>query len=221
MQHKIHRLLMQHNLENNIDFSKFSGLSNAKKNKELVESLTKFLNNLGFNLESADLHNTKIKVIELMLNTTYSGLDYKNFPEINLEDNISKYNSPVMCSGIAANSTCEHHLVPFSGNAVFAYIPKKHIIGLGKITKIINFFARRPQIQERLNKQIFVVMQHILNTDDIAIGINASHQCMSRLGETSGNSNVTTFELGGKFKSDNNLANTFYSLINNFNQNKS
>ncbi|MCX8514272.1 MAG: hypothetical protein RL017_627 [Pseudomonadota bacterium] len=220
MQHKIHRLLMQHKLENPIDFSRFSVLSNGKEHKDLVNSLAIFLNNLGFNLDSDELQNTKNKAIELILNTTFKGLNYNNFPEVSLGKN-NNYNSPIICSGITFNSTCEHHLVPFSGNAIFAYIPNKHIIGLGQISKIINFFARRPQIQERLNKQIFIVMQYLLKTKDVAIAINASHECITRLGELPGKSNITTFELGGKFNEENNLSNTFYTLINNFNQAKS
>ena len=132
----------------------------------------------------------------------FSGLDYKNFPKVTMIENKMNVNEMVRVKGITLTSTCEHHLVTIDGMATVAYIPRGKIIGLSKINRIVKFFAQRPQVQERLTKQILVALQSLLETQDVAITIAATHYCVKSRGVEDVNSVTETTALGGIFKTN-------------------
>ena len=130
----------------------------------------------------------------------FSGLDYFNFPKITVIDNKMGVEEMVKVSDISVTSTCEHHFVTIDGTARVAYIPKNKIIGLSKINRIVRFFAQRPQVQERMTQQILVALQTLLETDDVAITIDATHYCVKARGVMDSGSRTQTTALGGIFK---------------------
>ena len=130
----------------------------------------------------------------------FSGLDYTNFPKITVIDNKMGVEEMVKVSNISLTSTCEHHFVTIDGTARVGYIPKDKIIGLSKINRIVRFFAQRPQVQERLTQQILVALQTLVQTDDVAISIEATHFCVKSRGVMDANSRTQTTALGGNFK---------------------
>jgi GTP cyclohydrolase I len=132
----------------------------------------------------------------------FCGLDYGQFPRISVIDNKMGVEEMVKIDDIAVVSTCEHHFVTIDGAARVAYIPGDKIIGLSKINRIVRFFAQRPQVQERLTQQILVSLQTLLETDDVAVTIDAAHYCVKARGVMDVNSRTQTTALGGVFKAD-------------------
>lgn len=130
----------------------------------------------------------------------FSGLDHSQFPRVSLIDNKMGANEMVKIRDIDLTSTCEHHFVPIDGVAKVAYISGAKIIGLSKINRILRFFGRRPQVQERLTRQILVALQALLRTDDVAVSIDATHYCVKSRGVMDANSQTSTTALGGCFK---------------------
>ncbi len=128
------------------------------------------------------------------------GLDYANFPKITLIENKMKVDEMVTVRDITLTSTCEHHFVTIDGKATVAYIPKDSVIGLSKINRIVQFFAQRPQVQERLTQQILIALQTLLGTNNVAVSIDAVHYCVKARGIRDATSATTTTSLGGLFK---------------------
>jgi GTP cyclohydrolase I len=124
------------------------------------------------------------------------------FPKISVIDNKMQVEEMVLVDDIELTSTCEHHFVTIDGSARVAYIPGRRIIGLSKINRIVRFFAQRPQVQERLTQQVLVALQTLLETDDVAVTIDAVHYCVKSRGVMDGNSSTRTTALGGAFKVD-------------------
>lgn len=209
---KIHALLKKNNLENNAVWKTIDLWHDEQYRKELDDKLTDFIQHLGLNLDDTSLACTPKRMTKLFLDDLFWGLDYRNFPDISSDDNSFEYKSPLISKHIAINSTCEHHFVTFKGYTTVVYIPNKKIIGLGKINQVVSFFAHRPQLQERLTRQIFIVLKHLLDTEDVAVFINARHDCISRHEKTDKSNEILSFELGGKFLSDKALNNYFYNL---------
>ena len=139
----------------------------------------------------------------------FSGLDYQNFPKITLIENKMNIEEMVIIDDIELVSTCEHHFVTIDGQAKVAYIPGKKIIGLSKINRIVRFFAQRPQVQERLTQQILIALQTLLETNDVAVSINATHYCVKSRGVMDTNSSTKTTSLGGTFKTDSSTRSEF------------
>ena len=132
----------------------------------------------------------------------FSGLDYGQFPKITVIENKMKVDEMVKVSDISFTSTCEHHFVTIDGLAKVAYIPNSTIIGLSKINRIVRFFAQRPQVQERLTQQILVALQALLETENVAVSIHATHFCVKSRGVMDMNSETSTTALGGNFKTN-------------------
>jgi GTP cyclohydrolase I len=132
----------------------------------------------------------------------FSGLDYGHFPKISVIENKMQVDEMVLVDQIDLTSTCEHHFVTIDGTARVAYLPAKKIIGLSKINRIVRFFAQRPQVQERLTQQTLVALQTLLETDDVAVSIDATHYCVKARGVMDSNSSTRTTALGGVFKND-------------------
>jgi GTP cyclohydrolase I len=148
----------------------------------------------------------------MYVNEIFWGLDFEAFPKCTAVDNKMHYNEMVVERNINVQSNCEHHFVVIDGLATVAYVPKRKVLGLSKINRIVEYFSKRPQIQERLTEQIFYALQFILETNDVAVMIDAQHYCVKSRGvEDTGSSTVTT-RLGGGFKSDPEVRNEFYQI---------
>lgn len=168
----------------------------------------------GLDLTDDSLIETPKRVSKVLTREKFYGLDYNNFPKCTTVINKSFDDSDlVIVRAIELNSLCEHHYEPILGKVYIGYIPGKNILGLSKFNRIVDFFARRPQIQERLTKQIFFALQLILCTDDIAIVIEADHMCVKTRGVMDSCSDTVTPKMGGKFKESAILRSEFYSLI--------
>ncbi len=207
---RIQQLLMDNGLENpiiNDNIAKWGELSHTN---EMSNKFAEFLHLLGMDLTDSSIMKTSGRVVKFFINELFYGLDYKNFPRISSNINTFNYNSPLISTGITINSTCEHHLVAINGSAIVAYIPDKKFVGLSKLNRVVDFFARRPQVQERMTKQIFIALQEVLETQDVAVAINATHNCIVIRGVKDAATENLTLELGGKFLDDAVLKTSFY-----------
>ena len=171
-----------------------------EKYQRIKKSFTEIARTLGLDLNDDSLCETPHRIAKMYVDEIFSGLDYFNFPKITVIDNKMGVEEMVKVSDISLTSTCEHHFVTIDGTAKVAYIPKDKIIGLSKINRIVRFFAQRPQVQERLTQQVLVALQTLLETDDVAISIDATHYCVKSRGIMDANSRTQTTALGGTFK---------------------
>jgi GTP cyclohydrolase I len=167
---------------------------------------------LGLDLSDDSLMDTPKRVAKMYVNEIFWGLDYEAFPKCTAVDNKMKYNEMVCERNINVQSNCEHHLVIISGLATVAYVPKQKVLGLSKINRIVEYFSKRPQIQERLTEQVFHALQYILETEDVAVMVDAQHYCVKSRGVEDTGSNTVTSKLGGGFKSDPAARAEFYQL---------
>ncbi len=177
-----------------------TGLSEEQKYERIRELMTEVIQTLGLDLRDDSLAETPHRISKMYVREIFSGLDYRQFPKLSLIDNKMGANEMVKIRNIDLTSTCEHHFVTIDGVAKVAYIPKDKIIGLSKINRIVRFFAQRPQVQERLTRQILVALQALLGTQDVAVSIDATHYCVKSRGVMDSNSQTSTTALGGCFK---------------------
>ena len=175
-------------------------LGRDEKYRRIKAAFTEITQTLGLDLSDDSLAETPHRIAKMYVDEIFSGLDYGNFPKISVIDNKMGVEEMVKISDISLTSTCEHHFVTIDGTARVAYIPKDKIIGLSKINRIVRFFAQRPQVQERLTQQILVALQALLETDDVAVTIDATHYCVKARGVMDANSRTQTTALGGTFK---------------------
>lgn len=169
---------------------------------------------LGLDLGNDSLAETPNRVAKMFLKELFWGLDYSNFPKITTIENKMRYDSMLLERGIKVHSFCEHHLLPIVGQAFIAYIPDKKVIGLSKLNRIVEFFSRRPQVQERLTEQIFHTLQFLLETENVAVLIRAEHSCVKLRGIEDINSDTITSRIGGAFLDVPSTRAEFYNLIN-------
>ena len=169
---------------------------------------------MGLDLSDDSLIETPKRVAKMFCNETMWGLDYEAFPKCTTVDNKMKYDEMVVERNITVQSLCEHHILPIVGKATIAYVPKNKVLGLSKMPRIVEYFSRRPQIQERLTEQIFHALQFILETDDIAVVIDATHLCVSSRGVEDNSASTITSKLGGGFKSDPAARQEFLQIAN-------
>lgn len=155
---------------------------------------------LGLDLEDDSLAGTPKRVAKMYVEEVFSGLNPANKPKIRLFDNKYKYDQMLVEKDITFYSHCEHHFVPIYGKAHVAYFSSGKVIGLSKINRIVQYFAKRPQVQERLTVQIGNELKSILQTDDVAVVMDASHMCVSSRGVNDTNSRTGTAFFDGKFK---------------------
>ena len=167
---------------------------------------------LGLDLSDDSLMDTPKRVAKMYVNEVFYGLDYDAFPKCTTVDNKMKYNEMVCERNVNVQSNCEHHFVVIDGLATVAYVPKDKVLGLSKINRIVEYFSKRPQIQERLTEQVFYALQYILDTDDIAVMIDAKHYCVAARGVEDTGSSTVTSKLGGGFKTDAAARAEFYQL---------
>jgi GTP cyclohydrolase I len=167
---------------------------------------------MGLDLSDDSLMDTPKRVAKMYVNEIFWGLDYEAFPKCTAVDNKMKYNEMVCERNINVQSNCEHHFVVIDGLATVAYVPNQKVLGLSKINRIVEYFSKRPQIQERLTEQIFHTLQFILDTEDVAVMIDAKHYCVAARGVEDTGSSTVTSKLGGGFKSDPAARAEFYQL---------
>jgi GTP cyclohydrolase I len=177
-----------------------TGLSSAQKYEHIKDLMSDVVSTLGLDLTDDSLQETPHRIAKMYVNEIFSGLDYAHFPRISLIDNKMQADEMVKVSDIGLTSTCEHHFVTIDGMARVAYIPSGKIIGLSKINRIVRFFSQRPQVQERLTRQILVALQALLDTEDVAVSINATHYCVKSRGVMDETSKTSTTALGGCFR---------------------
>ncbi|MBI2281123.1 MAG: GTP cyclohydrolase I FolE [Bacteroidetes bacterium] len=170
----------------------------AEKFKDIVEIL-------GFDLTNDSIKDTPNRVAKMYVNEIFKGLNPINKPKVALFKNVYEYHTPLVELNIPFTSFCEHHFVPIQGKVNIAYMPNTYVIGLSKIHRLVDFYARRPQVQERLTMQIVQELSTTLNTKDVGVVIKANHSCISCRGvEDLGSSTLTSVFLG-QIKNDNNL----------------
>lgn len=177
-------------------------LTRNQKFDRLATLMTQVVETLGLDLEDDSLRDTPSRIAKMYVDEVFGGLDYENFPKMSVIDNKMGVDEMVKIREIAVLSTCEHHFITIDGKAKVAYIPKGKVIGLSKINRIVRFFAQRPQVQERLTRQILVALQTLLNTEDVAVTIDATHYCVKARGVMDVNSTTETTALGGAFRED-------------------
>lgn len=177
-----------------------NGLSPTAKYERIKDLMGEVVNTLGLDLADDSLAETPHRIAKMYVHEVFSGLDYQHFPRLSLVENKMNAREMIKVRDIGLTSTCEHHFVTIDGQAKVAYIPSDKIIGLSKINRIVRFFGQRPQIQERLTRQILVALQTLLNTENVAVSIDAVHYCVKSRGVMDANSMTTTTALGGCFE---------------------
>ena len=177
-----------------------TGLTAEEKYHRIRGLMSEVIETLGLDLSDDSLAETPHRIAKMYVKEIFSGLDYSQFPKLSLIDNKMGADEMVKIRDIDLTSTCEHHFVTIDGTAKVAYIPKGRIIGLSKINRIVRFFGQRPQVQERLTRQILVALQALLGTEDVAVSIDATHYCVKSRGVQDTNSQTSTTALGGCFR---------------------
>ncbi len=175
-------------------------ISDEEKIKIITEKFGEIMQTLGMDLSDDSLRETPRRVAKMYVKEIFSGLNPEFFPKITFIENKMQYDQMIVIQGIECLSFCEHHFLTIDGVATVAYIPNKRVIGLSKINRIVQFFSRRPQVQERLTKQIADCLQYILETDHVAVHINAKHYCVITRGIEDSKSSTATSDLRGHFK---------------------
>ena len=175
-------------------------MSDEDKIESIQNDVERILNTLGLDLTDDSLRGTPKRVAKMFVNEIFSGLDPKNKPNAASFDNKYKYGEMLVEKNITVYSTCEHHLLPIVGKAHVAYISKGKVIGLSKMNRIVEYYAKRPQVQERLTIQIVRELQEALGTEDVACIIDAKHLCVNSRGINDVASSTVTSEFGGQFK---------------------
>jgi GTP cyclohydrolase I len=189
-----------------------NSLDRKDKIDRIEEHFTAIMQYLGLDLTDDSLFETPKRVAKMYVNEIFWGLDYEAFPKCTTVDNKMKYNEMVCERNVNVQSNCEHHFVVIDGLATVAYVPKDRVLGLSKINRIVEYFSKRPQIQERLTEQIFHTLQFILDTEDVAVMIDAKHYCVAARGVEDTGSSTVTSRLGGGFKNDPAARAEFYQI---------
>jgi GTP cyclohydrolase I len=175
-------------------------MSDQEKISLIRDNIEKILHTIGMDLNDDSIKGTPDRVAKMFVNEIFSGLNPKNKPKSSTFENKYKYGEILIEKNITLYSTCEHHLLPIYGKAHVGYISNGNVVGLSKMNRIVDYFSRRPQVQERLTLQIVEELQKVLNTKDVACVIDAKHMCVNSRGINDISSSTITSEFGGKFK---------------------
>ena len=175
-------------------------LTDSEKIEIIEKRVADILYTLGMDMTDDSLKGTPKRVAKMYVNEIFSGLNPKNKPKASTFDNKYKYGEILVEKNITLYSTCEHHLLPIVGKAHIAYISNGNVVGLSKMNRIVQYYAQRPQVQERLTIQIVRELQEVLNTKDVACVIDAKHLCVNQRGIKDIASSTVTCEFGGVFK---------------------
>lgn len=187
-------------------------LTEAEKIEKIANNFQEIMETLGLDLSNDSLRESPKRVAKMYVQEYFRGLKPENFPRITLIENEMFYDQMVVVKDIKILSCCEHHFVTIHGTAHVAYIPTHGVVGLSKINRITDYFSRRPQVQERLTKQIADCLAYILKTDDVAVFIKAKHYCVISRGVEDVNSETITSDLRGAFKSNPETRSEFLSI---------
>ena len=207
---QVHKYLLELGIETPMTESE---VTDENKRKVVKNAVTDIMTVLGLDLSDDSLAETPKRISKMYVDELYAGLDYENFPKITTIENKMEYDTMLLERHIDVKSTCEHHFVAFMGEAFVAYIPNEKVIGLSKINRIVEFFSRRPQVQERLTEQIFHTLCYLLETENVAVVIKAAHFCVKLRGVEDVNSDTITSRLGGAFLEKEKLRDEFYQAI--------
>jgi GTP cyclohydrolase I len=186
--------------------------SNEEKMVNIEKHFFKIMEELGLDMTDGSLKGTPHRVAKMFIQEIFSGLDPKNEPKVSVFENEYNYNKMLVEANISFNSTCEHHFLPIFGKAHVGYISSGKVIGLSKLNRIVDYFSRRPQVQERLIMQIFNFLKKALNTENVIVVMEGKHLCVSSRGIKHENSFTSTVQYGGIFNEKENR-NDFFSLI--------
>jgi len=209
----------QHLLKCGVETPTFQHSVDRKDKIDLIERDFKHIMEvLGLDLSDDSLMDTPKRVAKMYVNEIFWGLDYEAFPKCTTVDNKMKYDEMVVERNVNVQSNCEHHFVVIDGVATVGYIPKQKVLGLSKINRVVEYFSKRPQIQERLTEQVYYALQYILETDDIAVVVDAQHYCVKSRGVEDVGSSTVTSKLGGVFKNDPSVRVEFMNIVNNCNR---
>jgi len=176
--------------------------SNDEKIIIIQEHVSTILETLGMDLTDDSLKGTPLRVAKMFVNEIFGGLHPNKKPKASTFDNSYKYGEMLVEKNITLYSTCEHHLLPIIGKAHVAYVSNGTVVGLSKMNRIVEYYAKRPQVQERLTLQIVQELQEVLGTKDVACVIDAKHLCVNSRGISDTASSTVTSEFGGVFKSE-------------------
>ncbi|SHI55801.1 GTP cyclohydrolase I [Mesonia phycicola] len=190
--------------------------SDDEKVKNIEFHFSKIMTELGLDLSDDSLSGTPYRFAKMYVKELFYGLNPKNKPKLSVFENKYGYRKMLVEQNITIDSSCEHHFLPITGYAHIAYIPKNKVIGLSKINRLVDYYAHRPQVQERLSMQILLDLQDILETEDVIVMICAKHLCVSSRGIKDKNSSTTTIEYGGVFEKED-IRNNFFKIIDNAN----
>lgn len=181
---------------------------------EINEHVSAIMDVLGLDRTDDSLKETPSRIAKMFVNEIYWGLNPDNFPKCTTVENKMGYDEMVLEKNVKIMSECEHHFRPIHGVAHIAYIPKNKVLGLSKLNRVADYFARRPQIQERLTEQIYYALTYILETDNVAVVVDAEHFCVKQRGIEDINSSTITSKLGGDFKNNPETRAEFMRFIN-------
>ena len=188
-------------------------MADEDKIKKIEHHFREIMTTLGLDLTDDSLSGTPKRVAKMYVKEVFSGLNPKNLPVARLFENKFKYDQMLVEKDITFYSHCEHHFVPIIGKAHVAYISSGKVIGLSKINRIVQYYAKRPQVQERLTVQIAKELMRVLKTEDVGVVLDASHLCVSSRGVGDTNSKTGTAYFSGKFK-EGNYKSEFLNYIN-------
>ena len=211
---KVHEHLVKVGVETPTWDTRGANLDRKIKIEIITEQFQKIMTTLGLDLSDDSLMDTPKRVAKMYVNEIFWGLDHEAFPKCTTVNNKMQYNEMVVERNVNVQSNCEHHFVVIDGLATVAYVPKQKVLGLSKINRIVEYFSKRPQIQERLTEQIFHTLQFILDTEDVAVMIDAQHYCVKSRGVEDTGSSTVTCRLGGGFKSDPAARQEFLQIAN-------
>ncbi len=187
-----------------------------KSDEEKIENIQKYfaliMEELGLDLSDDSLRGTPYRVAKMYVQEIFSGLNPANRPSISVFENKYEYNKMLVESNITFSSSCEHHFLPIVGVAHVGYISSGKVIGLSKINRIVDYYARRPQVQERMTVQIFQELKSILDTEDVIVVVEGRHMCVSTRGINDKASITTTLEYGGRFLNQG-IRSDFFQLL--------
>ncbi len=188
-------------------------LEDDQKIDKIAHHFREIMETLGLDLTDDSLSGTPHRVAKMYVKEVFSGLDPKNKPKVRLFENKYKYDQMLVEKEITFYSHCEHHFVPIYGKAHVAYFPNGKVIGLSKINRIVQYFSKRPQVQERLTIQVANELKKVLHTEHVAVVMDATHMCVSSRGVNDTNSQTGTAHFSGKFL-DKEFKNEFLNYIN-------
>ena len=186
--------------------------SDEEKMKVISKHFEVIMNELGLDLTDDSLRGTPHRVAKMFVQEIFSGLNPMNKPKISVFDNSYQYDKMLVEANISFNSTCEHHFLPIVGKAHVGYISSGKVIGLSKLNRIVDYYAKRPQVQERMIMQIFNELKTVLETEDVMVVIEAKHLCVSSRGIKDESSFTSTLQYSGAF-ADKAFREDFYKLI--------